>query len=271
MDANEKRKKDREKRGKISLKDTLPYVDYSTESLIEMLKADNSQERTISAVILGDRMDKTAINSLCVALENEKSLYSRIAISEALSNMGEPAVPSLIKILGKIGNNQETELPTKYFKKKSFPLVRDMAARTLVNLGKPATPYLITVLDDGNEFKAQQAIDALGGIAAITNDKRALPALIKAIDTHHDEKITFWKIVRSLSGFKNDNGVIKPLILVLRGVHDPPIIWEALRSLGQIEITTPEIVSIAESFTHDKHSEINIAAENTLNILKRCE
>jgi FOG: HEAT repeat len=267
MDSDEKRKKNREKRGQISLEDTLPYIDASTESLIEMLKADKPWERTISAVILGNQRDETVIKPLCIALENEKSLYSRIAMSEALSKIGEPAVPPLIKLLGVIGKNQETELPNKYFKKKSFPLVRDMAARTLVNIGKPATPYLITVLGDGNEFKVQQALDALGGIAAKTGDKRALPSLIK-FDIDSNGIITFWKFIRSLSGFKTDEKAIKPLILVLKGIHDPPIIWESIRSLGQIQITTPETLTIVESFINDEHPEIKMAAENTLNILK---
>jgi HEAT repeat protein len=269
MDSDEIRKKNRVKRGQISSEDILPFVDYSIESLIEMITSDNPQERTISAVLLGDMGDKTAIEPLCDALKNEKSLYSRIAMSEALSKMGELAVPSLIKLLGEIGKNQETDLPTKYFKKKSFPLVRDMAARTLVNIGNPATPYLITFMGNDNEFKVQQAIDALGGIAAKTGDKRALPVLIKYFFTGSNEKITFWKIVRSLGGFKNDEKAIKPLTLVLNGDYDPPIIWEALRSLGKIQITTPGTLNMVESFTHDEHPEIKMAAEDALNILKQ--
>lgn len=269
MDSDEIRKKNRVKRGQISSEDILPFVDYSIESLIEMITSDNPQERTISAVLLGDIGDKTAIEPICDALKNEKSLYSRIAMSKALSKMGELAIPSLIKLLGEIGKNQETDLPTKYFKKKSFPLVRDMAARTLVNIGNPATPYLITFMGNDNEFKVQQAIDALGGIAAKTGDKRALPVLIKYFFTGSNEKITFWKIVRSLGGFKNDEKAIKPLTLVLNGDYDPPIIWEALRSLGKIQITTPGTLNIVESFTHDEHPEIKMAAEDALNILKQ--
>lgn len=269
MDSDGIRKNNRVKRGQISSEDILPFIDSSIESLIEMINSDNPPERTISAVLLGNRRDKIVIEPLCAALKNEKSLYSRIAMSEALSKMGEPAVPPLIKLLGEIGKNQETELPTKYFKKKSFPLVRDMAARTLVNIGKQATPHLITVMENDNELKVQQAIDALGGIAAKTDDKRALPALIKYFGISSNEKITFWKIVRSLSGFKNDINTIKPLILVLKGDYDPPLIWEALRSLGQIQITTPGTVNIVEAFTHDEHPEIKMAAEDALNILKQ--
>lgn len=277
MNSNEKKKKNRETRGQISDDDTLPYVDFSTEDLIEMLKAKNPQERTISAVILGKRKDKNVIKPLCTALKNERLLYPRIAMSEALSQIGEPATPFLIQLLGEIGKNQETELPLKYFKKKSFPLVRDMAARTLVKIGEPATPYLIEVLETGNEFKVQQAIDALGAIAARTGDKRALNILIALtkqlgnvpVDGSTNDQVTLWKITRALSGFQNSKEAINPLIAILKSIQNPPIIWEALRSLGQIQLATPELLSLVESFIDDKQPEIRIAAGNALNILNK--
>ncbi|EKF86319.1 HEAT repeat domain-containing protein [Methanobacterium formicicum] len=277
MNSNEKKKKNREKRGQISPNDTVPYADFSTEDLIEMLSAENPQERTISAVLLGNRNSKMVIMPLCIALKNERSLYSRIAISEALSQIGEPATPCLIQLLGEIGKNQETELPLKYFKKKSFPLVRDMAARTLVKIGEPATPYLIEVLGTGNKFKVQQAIDAIGAISAKTGDKRALNVLIalmkqvenlSAVESDRDQ-LTLWKITRALSGFQNSKEATYPLIAILKSDYEPPIIWEALRSLGQIQITTPEVLSLVESFIDDKQPEIRIAALNALNLLNK--
>jgi HEAT repeat protein len=277
MNYNEKKKESREKRGQISNNDTLPYIDFSTEDLIEMLNEGDPQERTISAVIMGKRKDENGIKPLCTALKNERYLYSRIAISEALSQIGEPATPCLIQLLGEIGKNQETDLPLKYFKKKSFPLVRDMAARTLVKIGEPATPYLIEVLETGNKFKSQQAIDALGAISAKTGDKRALNALITlmeqvenadAVENARDQ-VTMWKITRALSGFQNSKEAIYPLIAILKRNYKPPLIWEALRGLGQIQIATPEVLSLVESFISNKEPEIRIAALNALNLLNK--
>ena len=82
-------------------------------------------------------------------------------MSEALGKMGETSVPPLIKLLGQIGNNQEVELPKKYFNKRSFPLTRDMVARTIIKIGKPATPYLVKVMEEKDDFIMQQAIDAI--------------------------------------------------------------------------------------------------------------
>lgn len=123
----DKKKLDRKRRGQISPEELEAYVEFKTEYLIEMLNTDNPQERTIAATILGNRRDEKGILPLCASLKKEKALYSRIAMSEALGKMGDAAVPPLIQLFGQIGNNQEVELPKKYFNKKSFPLARDMA------------------------------------------------------------------------------------------------------------------------------------------------
>lgn len=95
--------------------------------------------------------------------------------------MGEPAIIPLIALLGKIGTNQEKTLPSKCFAKKSFPLARDLAARTLVKIGTPAIPYLMTKLTTGTPFEIQQALDAIGGIVSRTSDHRPLPVLLQIL------------------------------------------------------------------------------------------
>jgi HEAT repeat protein len=234
--------------------------------LVGLLKADNPKERTISATILGKRRNENAIIPLSLALKREKALYSRIAMSEALSKIGEPAIGPLVGLLGEIGKNQETELPQKYFNKKSYPLVRDMAARTLVKIGKPATPYLIEVIENGADFKVQQAIDAIGGIAAETGYKRALKVLINRLERSIDngDKITLWKIVRALSGFSNSEETVGPLTSLIVSDHHPPIVWEALRSLGQLRVKTPEIIELVKGLTESGNTEISKSARNAL-------
>lgn len=231
-----------------------------------MLNYDNPQKRTISASILGERKDTGAIIPLCIAFKREKALYSRIAISEALSQIGDPAVGPLVDLLGKIGKNQETELPHKYFNKKSYPLVRDMAARTLVKIGKTATPELIKILQTEDYFKIQQAIDAIGGIAAKTGDKRALKAIINRMKICFDngDKITLWKIVRALSGFKNSQEAVDSLIPIIKGDYASPIVWESLRSLGQLGVKTPEVMELIMLFANNENAEISKAAQNAL-------
>ncbi|MEL7671583.1 MAG: HEAT repeat domain-containing protein [Methanobacterium sp.] len=266
MVTEDKRKQAQRKRGQISSEELGAYVEFEAEHLIEMLNSDNPPERTIAATILGNRRDEKGILSLCDSLKKEKALYSRIAMSEALGKMGETAVPPLIKLLGQIGNNQEKELPEKYFNKKSFPLARDMAARTIVKIGKPATPYLIEVVEKQNDYILQQAVDALGGIAAKTCDRSALPVLLNGLDSNNE--ITLWKIIRSLSGFKHSSEALPPLLNILESDYNAAIIWESARTLGQISINRQDVMDALCKLETNDHPEIKKAAKNALINLK---
>lgn len=264
------RKSGRKKRGEISKDDINPYIDFSTQELIEMLESHDPKNRTIAATILGNKKDKDAVESICNALKREKALYSRIAMSEALGKIGEPAVVPVANLLGQIGNNQEKTLPGKYFNKKSYPLVRDMAARTLIKIGNPATIYIIQVLDKNPDiFIKQQAIDALGGIAAKTGDYRGLKVIIEyfdiyAYDPKNNDRLTIWKLIRCLSAFKDSPEAAKRLLHVLNYFLDPPLIWEAARSLGQIGVIYPEITESLVKLEENENEDIKKAAKIAL-------
>lgn len=266
---DEKKIKERERRGQISAEELNPYAEFSTRQLIEMLNEENAKKRTIAATILGNRRDEKGIKLLCASLIDEKALYSRIAMSEALGKMGEEAVPPLIELLGLIGKNQEAQLPQTYFNKKSYPLARDMAARTLIKIGSPANPYLIRVIEEKDGFKTQQAIDALGGIAAKTDDKRGLPVLIESIKRYSNNKITLWKIVRALSGFKYSKEAVDPLLEILKVERERAICWEAVRSLGQIGISTDEVTDVLNELKGNNYPEIRKAVDVALSSLER--
>jgi HEAT repeat protein len=270
MSLNDKKKSEREKRGQISIKDLEPYLNCSTHDLIDMLIHKKARIRTIAATILGNNKNEKAIGALCKALKNEKSLYSRIAISESLGKMGEAAVVPLTRLLGQIGNNQEKTLPKKYFNKKSYPLVRDMAARTLVKIGKPSTNYIIQVLEENPDiFIKQQAIDALGSLTAKTGNYDALKIIIVYFDDYvcnkkNSDKLTLWKLIRSLSAFKNSQKAANRLLMVFNCFSDPPLIWEAARSLGQIGVKSLEIIESLTKLEENENEEIKKAAKIAL-------
>ncbi len=264
MAVEDKKSTDREKRGQVSTEDIEACAGFKTVDLIEMLNSCSPQERTIAATLLGNRKDKQGIMPLCTSLKKEKALYSRIAMSEALGKIGEDAVPPLVGLLGKIGNNQELKLPEKYFNKKSFPLARDMAARTIIKIGKPATPYLIKVVEEQDDYILQQAVDALGGIAAKTGDRSALSTLLNCLETHTGNMLTFWKVIRSLSGFKHSSEALPPLLNILENNCDAAIIWESARTLGQISINRPDVMDSLSKLEKNNHPEIKNAAKNAI-------
>lgn len=261
------KKLNRQKRGQVSAEELKQYEDTSDYELSILLKSDDSKKRTIAASLIGNKKILEMIPQLCKCLVDEKLLYSRIAISEALGKMGEPAVNPLLSLLGKIGNNQETGLPEKYCEKRSYPLVRDMAARTLVKIGRPASPGLIKQIKSGDSFETQQAIDAIGGIASRNDDKRPLPILLEVYIEYSDNEVTTWKIIRSLSAFKYID-VIEPLIQMLENHTKPAIRWEAARSIGQVGISTPEVIRALQKALLDQNCEVRKAAKISLEQMK---
>jgi hypothetical protein len=56
-----KMKMDRKKRGQITSEELEACFEFGAEHLIEILDADNPQERTAAATILGNRRDKKGI------------------------------------------------------------------------------------------------------------------------------------------------------------------------------------------------------------------
>ncbi|MDI9586993.1 MAG: HEAT repeat domain-containing protein, partial [Acidobacteriota bacterium] len=77
-------------------------------------------------------------------------------------------------------------------------------------------------------------------------------------------KITLWKTIRALSGFKNSQEAADSLLNIIRSDYDSPIIWEALRSLGNLNVTTPETINLIVSFTNNKNPEIRKSAQKAL-------
>lgn len=123
-------------------------------------------------------------------------------------------------------------------------------------------------MEEQDDFIVQQAIDALGGIAAKTGDKSALPVLLNDLETYSDNKITLWKIIRALSGFKHNEEALKPLISILESSYDAPIIWESARTLGQIGINRPDVIDALHKLGKKDHPEIKKSVKNALINLK---
>ncbi|MDR2624061.1 MAG: HEAT repeat domain-containing protein [Methanobrevibacter sp.] len=254
----------RKKRGWINSDDLKPFKDFESDDLITMLSDKDPQKRTIAATLLNegivedDNDKKHIIVSLLKSSKREKTLYSRMAIFESLVSYGELSVPYLIKLLGVIGSNQEKQLPKKYFNKKSFPLPRDLAARTLAKMGNTPIPYLVELLKDNNitNFKKEQALDVIGAIAYKYNDHRAFDSIndlfanIGSEDFNKEPTtVLVWKIVRSLSGFKNNMNALNLVINVFKRFdHVNEIQWEVIRSIGQIGIVNTEVQLIFENF-----------------------
>ncbi len=225
--------KKREERGETSPEEDRAFERHDDGRLIACLRDNAPKTRTSAAKILGKRSSVEAAGPLCRALEVEKKLYPRLAFCEALAAIGKPAVQPLVDRLGEIGRNHETALPTKGFYKNSYPLPRDIAARTLTLIGEPALPALLQSLDAKKRLAAEQAMDAIGHISRYSGNGSALPRLLHILEKKGLDERTHWKVIRTFQAF-DDERVVRILSDNLRHHPTPAIRWEAARSLGII-------------------------------------
>jgi len=225
-------------------------------ALIRLLDAAAPQQRAAAARELGRRTCLQAVEPLCQRLCRETALYARLNICAALEGIGLPAVPALAAQLGRIGRNQHERLPAAGFYKQSYPLPRDLAARTLGRIGPPAAPALVAVLRGGERCAIREALDACGWIAAHHPGAVALDALLAVHQQHPDDEVIVWKVLRTLQAFAQPAA---QALLAEAALHapQPALRWEAVRSLGLNGGATDAVRHAAH---HDPHPEVRAVA-----------
>ena len=205
----------------------------SQKDISDLLHSGIAQDRTKAAIIIKLNMKTDMTDELIRTLCNEKQLYCKIAICEALYSFGMKASEKLIPYLSKIGTNQHKKLPVKPFDKKSYPLPRDIIARTLVNIGTgildPLLHHINKKMLDRNQLL--EAIDVLGHISFNSKDERSKKTLIELYELHCDDNLIRWKLIRSFSAFK-DKKLKKELEIIVSDNKVKELVWEAQRSLN---------------------------------------
>ena len=176
-------------------------------------------------------VEAVAVQKLLEQLVLEKCLYTKIAICEALSKGNIDTAKEMIQYIGKIGNNQHNKLAKTVSKKKSFPLPRDIVARTLSKMHVSIFPLLLEKLENCIAKEISELLDAIGFIAFYNNQLAIESTADKIIDClckHKDDDLIVWKVVLCLSAFSMDKSV---KLLEEFSVQDGIIGEEARRSL----------------------------------------
>ena len=247
----------RTKRGQTSRQDDNLFSMLSNQELLDLINDVDAKKRTSAAKLIGERKDTDAIPLLCERLKKETALYTRIAISEALGAIGEPAIPELIRLLGKVGNNQHRELPQKGFYKKSYPLPRDIAARTIIKIGCSALKPLERAVLEADRASVLEAIDGIGQIAFYEGDLSSESVLLIAYQKYHSDKLILWKIVRAFQSFPTER-VRRLLETIICSNFSSELRWEAVRSLGQQKSkVSAEVMNYIQLDPHDEVREMS--------------
>lgn len=234
-------KKELYKRGYIENNDLLLYEDKSYEELIDLLNSKYAQVRSYACVILGKKfMDNTNTSKeLIKRLKIENALYTRLHICAALENGNSLTVKEMINYLGEVGNNQYKILPKTPSKKKSYPLPRDIIARSLGKMNLQFSSKLTTFLLTSNDvIKIRECIDAFGWMCFYNEklqNKENLNIIIHLMEKYKNDKIIIYKCIIAVSAFNLKQSYELLNNIIKRNNNENIFYLEATRSLNIIK------------------------------------
>lgn len=200
------------------------------ERLAEELHSEDACRRTAAARCMELHREQAA-DLLLEQLAREECLYTRLAICECLEKGNTDTAEKMFPWLGRIGNNQYKALPDKVSAKKSFPLPRDLIARSLARMDTAVFPLLLQLLETGSLQQISEALDAAGFMAfynkTLATGENA-ERFLRLLHTHSDSEIIVWKVLLCLSAFPVPEA---KLVLEEFAVRDDILGKEARRSL----------------------------------------
>ncbi|OEU68989.1 MAG: hypothetical protein BA864_04665 [Desulfuromonadales bacterium C00003093] len=238
----------RRDRGQVNETDISHFASFDESELLSLLHSEKPVERSCAAIHLRKYQNPAVVDKLCHQLTVEKKLYTKIALSETLVECAELSIEPLISLLGQIGKNQETKIPVTGFYKVSYPLPRDIAARTICRLGNIAILPLENFIESSKDLNAlAQAIDAYGHIIYSNNIKYSSSLLQELCERHPENDFLKYKIARCLSSIHDEWSESFLLETIQTGCKGLRL--EALRSLILLKIEVPG--NIQNSFSSE--------------------
>lgn len=210
--------------------------------LIGALHSKEAVIRTIAARKMNP-IEKGQANELLIQLQKEKCLYTKIAICETLEKGDASTACLMIPYLGQIGGNQYKELPEVPSKKKSYPLPRDIIARSLGRMEIGALRVLLDAvqrkstaveqakgMDEFTKIR-REGIDAIGFYLFYhpeAVDEEIEDVILRILSAYSKDSITVWKMMICLSAFYLERS---QKVLQEYAVREDLIGLEARRSL----------------------------------------
>lgn len=218
------------RRGLPSEKDKEVLAGVAKSRLLNLLHSGCAVERSVAASFLS-AMEEDTVQALLEQLSVEKCLYTRIAIAQSLEKGTWLAAGKMTAYLGKIGVNQHKALPERVSKKKSFPLPRDLIARSLGKMNPSVFPVLLEVLKTEDFVKISEVLDAIGYMV-FYHQELATPQnaeqVLRLQKCCQKNDVVLWKMTRCLAAFPCKESEA----LFMKLLHIPSVIGrEAGKSL----------------------------------------
>lgn len=213
------------------------YVDndilsnHPTEVLEKWLTDKEASKRTLAIRTLFSRK-ACSTKQLLELLKKEKALYTKLEICSILQQGSQQDIKLMVEYLGSIGNNQLHSIG-KSSLKKSYPLPRDIIARTLAKISIDHIDILLDVLKIKDKSKLYEIIDAIGWMLFYHPENIQDYYFIKIKNLYFNnakDELMVWKICTCLSAFKNKESI--ELLKYIEHTHSNiDIKKEAKRSL----------------------------------------
>ncbi|MGL4338471.1 MAG: HEAT repeat domain-containing protein [Turicibacter sp.] len=228
-----------QKRGYFTSEDLIVFQQYFHDDLIFFVSSTIAMERCMAIYLLGHQIqtdDLDFVQLLLKRLAVENCLYPKIEICKVLEKGGLKTATLMINELGCIGKNQHKIVPATISKKSSYPLPRDIIARTLAHMDISILPVLLEVLKSADEVKISEVIDAIGFLlfyhpASVQDD--CFVAIVNTCHHYKDNDLIVWKCAQCLAAFKTDDS-ISVLTALRHSTNHMTIKKEAIRSLDLI-------------------------------------
>lgn len=230
-------------RGYIDDVNIVAYLNLSKIELIRLLEDKDPVMRSIGARVISQtyNMDEEEIvDILLKCVEKEKKLYTRLELCKALEKGNQVTAKMMTEYLGKIGTNQHKELPQRSSLKKSYPLARDLMARSLGKMSPEIMPVLIEVLESHDEEKIAEVIDAIGYLLFYNKSivtTYYMQKIFDVMEQYTDKEIIVWKCITCLSCFSFGEN-IKYLNDIIKKNKNSLLVEEAKRALRISETDT---------------------------------
>jgi hypothetical protein len=230
---------DLRERGYIEQYDLSKYRNLDKEQLIELLNDKVAINRSSAARVISMKYGLNDAELAKIFLEQlvkEKKLYTRLELCSALEKGNEVTAKEMTYYIGRMGNHHKV-LPQRPSLKKSFPLPRDMIARSLGRMSPRIMPVLNDVLDSGDVDIISEVLDAIGYLTfynEVAATKNNLNKVLETVEKYKDNPVVLWKCIICLSGFPLTD-CVKFLTKFINENSNSLYVEEAKRSLKLME------------------------------------
>lgn len=156
-------------RGRCAVCEVIELNELSLNELYDCLIQEEATDRSAAAIALTSRFQvenqenrNEIVTHVLSALEKEKSLYTKIELCNLLELGDHNTARQMTAYLGVIGSNQYKTPPERVSMKVSYPLPRDIIARSLGRMTIKILPVLIEVIKRQELRSCYEALDAIG-------------------------------------------------------------------------------------------------------------